>query len=252
MNANTTTLEQLRDKINAVMEEKKRNDDQIVSLRKEWAERMSELHHWDSTLQSAHPDLPAAVPVLQPENKDILFLDVSSVWTLGVRYVLPAVLMFAVLWLLLSRWREEAVKGTTGLYLPSVSFVETAQACSLFEDIRDRRGARLEARSVSFEPLFSPVVVDNYNKSRIHLAIVDVIASLNSLDTAYMSNASTESIYEDVQSRWAYLVDQYIKSASVEADEGTELEEEQSVPKLQTTSGLRVRLFPRLANRRWL
>jgi len=255
------TLEEKQKSEQKYADEQQRLDQRIDEIKKAISDYIAELESMSNTIQMSHPAVcaeplqrqqtdyhqpppaPTSTPpyytveelreLLQQADKAAPQSSVSPVpapptaieefvWTC-LYYIVGFLFLLLVVWVVMSMVTGKS-KVTSHLPLPSL--VETVQACDatdrLKERIQERRDARQsplqEAAAVQEEVVSSSA---NTNKSKIHLAIVDLLMSLNTLDSAYAANVGSDDIFAQVKDQWQYFVEQYA-TANVRA-EGTEL-----------------------------
>jgi hypothetical protein len=139
-NVSVGMLENLREELKRTLEAKNLADQKIVDLERMLSETIGELYAMDETVKSVSL---RETPPQQPPN--LIKVDVGKAWNIFFRWVIPIAILLALLWFSVAVSVQNAALDTNvGWEMPSIALMPTAQACTLFDRIQERRASRVE------------------------------------------------------------------------------------------------------------
>ena len=221
-------LKTLRETLEKTLEEKRvmeqkfadgsqRMDARLEEINKMIANYIDDLHSLEHTLRGVTPSPAVEPPVVMnklygapsPKAKPDSFELRISKWVINAIIV---VVLFLLIWAAASFIKVP--KGMGGV----------REACAVSSRLQERIQERRTASQPRAKDTLSDAVLTDVNpdKSKIHLAVVDLIMDLNMLDSAYVSNRDISGMFEQAAEKWEYLQLLYEQRQSVVHDDTTE------------------------------
>lgn len=222
------TIENLQQVLQQALTEKKQVEDKMVSLQQEIASFMAALQSMDSTLQAEGQRISSVVPqdteqdteqntgqdtiknTTQNTAQPPVTVTQSSVTqfcnTLFWSYIVPACVMFAILWAVMSYLKPEAVTPVTPEPQAQVEAqVETQTEAEIVEQVEQEVPDIPDVATAAEANQIAEAPETKLRNTKVHFAITDLVVDLKDLDLLYGAGQVTKSRYEQVLERWQHL-----------------------------------------------
>ena len=230
-----------------VVEDRTRIETRITELKKVVSDYTAELQSIGNTLETMHPDTKheqlnrthidyqqfytqpkasAGIPddlrdmvktyLSSSESASPLNISTSAVKQFFKGWVFPFVILVLILWLAIGWWQSQTRnKGQTpyrfrpvmSLYLPSL--LPAAEACTvsnrIWEQAHDKE-TYIHATRMTQPP---DSTGDASDTSKVYLAVLDLIQTLNNFGTVYCSGQNADILFNQTKDQWDYLAEQY-------------------------------------------
>jgi hypothetical protein len=145
--AGTHELDGLRESLRQTLEERKRNDENIAALTKALEDHIAELQQAKESVRSMMATVPptSRVPNNQPPlttPSESISIPVGKFPDVFWRWIVPTILLLAFIYFVIAFVTNKESIEAAHWEMPQISLMETAQACTLFDRLQERRAHR--------------------------------------------------------------------------------------------------------------